>query len=98
LVYHSVEIKKTHDIIFLLSKCSNFDFIFSTIDPLNINAFAIRARYPNFNMPEVEEARALYQLAIHVNRIVKEKIVFCLITGCKYSGIAYKPEENAREK
>ena len=76
LVYNNVEIEKTHDIIYLLSECAKCDSVFSTIDPLNINAFAVQARYPNFNMPEVEDARALYKLALHVNKLVKEKVIF----------------------
>jgi HEPN domain-containing protein len=75
LIYQNVDIEKTHDVLFLLSECAKFDPIFNTIDPLNINAFAVQARYPNFNMPEAEEARALYKLAVLVSKIVKDRIV-----------------------
>jgi HEPN domain-containing protein len=77
LVYHGKDIEKTHDIIFLLDECANFDSIFKTIDPLNINDYAVQGRYPDASlMPEVQEARVYYQLAIDINKIVKDKIVF----------------------
>ena len=77
LVYNGAPIEKTHNIIFLLSECANFDTIFNTVDPLNINAYAVHARYPDSNlMPDINEARAYYQLAIQVNTLVKERIIF----------------------
>jgi hypothetical protein len=42
---------------------------------LNINAYAVQARYPDLNqMPEAEEAREYYQLALHVRNMVAKKI------------------------
>ena len=77
LCYHGKDIEKTHDIIYLLSECSNFDSIFETIAPSNINAYAVQGRYPDSSlMPEIEETKAFYQLAIQVNNLVKERIVF----------------------
>jgi HEPN domain-containing protein len=77
LVYNGKDIERTHNIIFLLSESSNFDPIFATIDPLNINAYAVQGRYPDTAlMPSEEEARAFYQLAIQVKKLVSEKIVF----------------------
>ena len=77
LCYHGKEIEKTHSINFLLGECSVFDLVFTTIDPLSLNAYAVKGRYPDLNeMPEVEEARAYYQLAIHINTLVKDRLVF----------------------
>ena len=77
LTYSGKDIQKTHDIYFLLSECAKIDNIFSTIDVLNINDFAVQARYPDSSiMPDIDEARFFYQLAIQVNTLVKEKIVF----------------------
>ena len=77
LAYSGKDILKTHDIYFLLSECAKIDNIFSTIDVLNINDFAVQARYPDSSiMPEINEARFFYELAIQVNALVKEKIVF----------------------
>lgn len=67
LVYNGVDIERTHNIIFLLEQCAGFDSAFSTVDPLNINAFAVQGRYPDTNlMPEIEEAQTYYQLALNI--------------------------------
>ncbi|HAL82239.1 MAG TPA: DNA-binding protein [Mucilaginibacter sp.] len=76
-IYHGLDIERTHNIIFLLSECANFDPVFATIDPLNINAYAVQGCYPDSNLlPEVEEAKAYYQLALQVRFLVTERVVF----------------------
>jgi hypothetical protein len=51
--------------------------IFATVDPLNINAYAVQGRYPDSNlMPTTAEAKAYYQLALQVQALVTERIVF----------------------
>lgn len=75
LIYKELQVEKTHDIIFLLNQCANFDPIFATIDPLNINAYAVNGRYPDDNlMPEKEEAESYYQLAIQIKELITERI------------------------
>jgi len=75
LVYKAVDIERTHNIIFLLDQCASFDPIFATIDPLNINAYAVQGRYPDTNlMPEIEEAQTYYQLALNIRQMVKDRI------------------------
>ena len=77
LAYHNIDIERTHNIIFLLSECSTFDPIFASIDPLNINAYAVQGRYPDSNLiPSAEEAMGFYQLALKVRALVTERIVF----------------------
>lgn len=77
LAYHGEDIERTHNIIFLLSECSIFDQIFATIDPLDINAYAVQVRYPDSSlMPTKEEAEGYYQLALQLNSLVNERIVF----------------------
>lgn len=77
LCYREKDIVKTHDIDFLLVECSGFDPIFDTIDTLNINEYAVAVRYPDFSLvPEIEEAKKIYELAILVNSMVKERVVF----------------------
>jgi len=76
LIYNELPIEKTHDIIFLLNQCANFDPIFATIDPLDINSYAVNGRYPDANlMPEKEETESYYQLAIQIKILVTERIV-----------------------
>jgi HEPN domain-containing protein len=77
LIFHGRDIERTHNIIFLLSECTNFDPVFATVDPMNINAYAVQGRYPDSNlMPTIEEAKSYYQLAIRTRGLVTERIVF----------------------
>jgi HEPN domain-containing protein len=77
LVFHGRDIERTHNVIFLLSECANFDSVFATVDPLNINAYAVQGRYPDSNlMPTAKEAKSYYQLAVQVKSLVTQRIVF----------------------
>lgn len=77
LIYHGRDIERTHNVIFLLSECANFDGIFATIDPLDINAYAVQGRYPDSNLiPTINEAKSYYQLALQVRKLVVERILF----------------------
>lgn len=77
LIYNGVDIQKTHDIIALLDRSANFDPVFATIDPMDINAYAVNGRYPDANlMPSKKEAESYYQLAIQVKSLVTAKISF----------------------
>ena len=77
LIYKGLDIERTHDIVFLLNQCAAFDPIFSDIDPLDINNYAVRGRYPDTNlMPEKEEAESYYQLALQIKSLTTERIIF----------------------
>ncbi len=77
LIYHGHDTERTHNVIFLLSECANFDSIFATIDPLNLNAYAVQGRYPDSSIiPTAEEAKSYYHLALQISSIVRERIVF----------------------
>jgi HEPN domain-containing protein len=77
LIYNGFDIQKTHDIIALLGQCSNFDPIFATIDSMDINAYAVRGRYPDTNlMPSKEEAESYYQLGLQIKSLATERIIF----------------------
>lgn len=77
LVYKGYDVERTHNIIFLLAECAKFDTVFGTIDPLNINAYAVQSRYPDANlMPTLQEAQGYYQLALKINKMVIERIIF----------------------
>jgi HEPN domain-containing protein len=75
LIYNRSDIERTHDIIFLLSECEKFDGIFASIDPMNINAFAVQVRYLDTNiLPTPDEARNYYTLAKQIRDLVTERI------------------------
>ena len=75
LIYQGRDIKKTHDIDFLLAECGEFDPVFRTIQTSNINDYAVGGRYPDYSQaPEMEEVMHHYDLAIQVYDLVKERI------------------------
>ena len=77
LAWHSRDIEKTHNIIFLLSECAIIDPVFSTVDPLNLNAYAVQGRYPDDNLiPTPAEAKSYYQVALLVRDLVIQRIIF----------------------
>ena len=77
LIYNGRDIERTHNIIFLLSECANFDPIFASVDPMDINAYAVQGRYPDSNLiPTIVEAKGYYKLALQVRDLVIERIVF----------------------
>jgi HEPN domain-containing protein len=77
LIYHGRDIERTHNVIFLLSECATFDSVFATVDPLNINAYAVQGRYPDSNLiPTIDEAKSYYRLALQVRDLVEERIIF----------------------
>ena len=46
LIAHDIEIKRTHNIEFLLSECADIDSDFTYIDPKELRDFGVDARYP----------------------------------------------------
>lgn len=77
LIFKGHPISRTHNINFLLDQCANFDVVFAQIEVNNINAYAVQSRYPDMTeMPDEEEARWYYQLALHVKELVRNRIVF----------------------
>jgi len=75
LITNGKEIKKTHNIEFLLSECADFDIEFSEIDPRNLSDFGVEVRYPDdtYN-PDENEAIEYKQLAIEVKEFITNKI------------------------
>ncbi len=47
LFANGIEIRKTHNIEFLLSECMDIDSDFAKIDPKNLNDFGVDVRYPD---------------------------------------------------
>ena len=56
LISQGVEIRKTHNIEFLLAQCEEFDPDFSLIDPKDLNDFGVDIRYPgDIYSPSIEK-------------------------------------------
>jgi HEPN domain-containing protein len=75
LIANGVEIRKTHNIEFLLAECEEFDPDFSSIDPRDLNDFGVDIRYPgDLYSPSVEETLDHKQIALDVKELVEQKL------------------------
>jgi HEPN domain-containing protein len=62
LVHHGIEPEKTHDLVFLLKQCQDFDAAFMDIFEIanNLNKYAVQTRYPYPH--QLDEAQVLHSL------------------------------------
>ncbi len=75
LISNGIDIKKTHNIEFLLSECADFDPDFSEIDPKNLSDFGVDVRYPgDMYVPSEKETIEHKEIALLVKKIVEEKL------------------------
>jgi len=75
LLYHGVEIVRTHEIEFLLCECAKLDKEFETIDSKNLSDFGVAVRYPDdFYLPSEEETKEYIELSIAIKEMVEQKI------------------------
>ena len=79
LISQGVEIRKTHNIEFLLAQCEEFDSDFSLIDPKDLNDFGVDIRYlGDIYSPSIEETLEHKQIALDVKDIVEQKLKYIL--------------------
>lgn len=75
LIANGSDIKKTHNIEFLLSECADFDKDFSEIDPKELSDFGVDARYPgDMYIPSEKETKEYKALAIEIKELVETKL------------------------
>lgn len=75
LIANGVEIRKTHNIEFLLAECEEFDTDFSSIDPKDLNDFGVDIRYPgDFYSPSIDETLEHKQIALDIKEMVEHKL------------------------
>jgi HEPN domain-containing protein len=75
LIRNGVEIKKTHNIEYLLAECSDFDSDFSEIDPKNLSDFGVDVRYPgDMYFPSDAETMEHKEIAESVKELVENKL------------------------
>jgi len=79
LIAQGVEIRKTHNIEFLLAECEEFDSDFSAIDPKDLNDFGVDIRYPgDFYSPSIDETLDHKQIALEIKMLVEKKLISVL--------------------
>ena len=75
LIANGVEIKKTHNIEYLLSECSDIDKDFADIDPKELSDFGVDVRYPvDMFIPNEDETLEYKYLAFEIKEYVESKI------------------------
>lgn len=78
LVYKHVPPVRTHDLMFLLSKCIELDDTFGALaaDLRMLNAYSVEARYPGdyFGQITAKDAEAAYQSATRVKDFVRVRL------------------------
>ncbi len=75
LIANEVEIKRTHNIEYLLAECSDIDRDFTLIDPKELSDFGVDARYPgDMYVPSTDETLIYKDIAFDVKKIVEKKI------------------------
>jgi len=75
LIANGVDIKKTHNIEFLLSECSDIDKDFIGVDPKELSDFGVEARYPgDMYIPDKNETLEYKKLAFEIKQFVESKI------------------------
>jgi len=75
LIANDIEIKKTHNIEYLLAECTDIDPDFSPVDPKELSDFGVDVRYPgDMYMPSNQETMEYKLLAIDIKELVEEKI------------------------
>ena len=75
LIANGVEIKKTHNIEYLLSECADFDNDFEGIDPKELSEFGVDMRYPgDMFVPDKDETLEYKNLALEIKDFVENKI------------------------
>lgn len=75
LIAQGIEIRKTHNIEFLLAQCEEFEPQFRLIDPKNLSDFGVDVRYPgDFYSPTIEETLEHKEIAFQVIELVENKL------------------------
>ncbi len=75
LIANGIEIRKTHNIEYLLSECTDFDNDFVEIDPKELSDFGVDARYPgDMYIPDPNETLEYKKLAFEIKDLVENKI------------------------
>ncbi|MCB1193076.1 MAG: HEPN domain-containing protein [Leptospiraceae bacterium] len=75
LIYHGQELRKTHNLVFLQTECSNIDSDFDNFEFEDFNYYSVDIRYPDeFYIPEPEEAKKSFYLADHFKNFVLAKL------------------------
>lgn len=75
LITNSIDVKKTHNIEFLLSECADIDTDFTEVDPKELSDFGVDARYPgDIYIPDEKEILEYKRIAFEIKEMVEDKV------------------------
>ena len=75
LIYHKIEIERTHNIEHLLDQCVAIDKDFANMEVKELSSFGVDIRYPDdFYIPDMEEVNFYYSLTKRVKDLVLAKL------------------------
>ncbi len=75
LIANGVDIKKTHNLEYLLSECSDIDNEFASLNPKELSDFGVDARYPgDMYIPDEDETLEYKDIALEITAFVEKKI------------------------
>ncbi|MBK8808845.1 MAG: HEPN domain-containing protein [Bacteroidales bacterium] len=75
LITNGKNIKKTHNIEFLLSECADIDSIFAEVDPKELSEFGVDARYPgDMYIPNEIETLEYKKIAFDIKNLVENRV------------------------
>ncbi len=75
LIFLGIDPERTHNLEFLVERCSSIDKDFSNINLMNLTDYGVEARYPgDFLEPSVIEIETLIQIVDSIREKVLQKI------------------------
>jgi len=77
LVFHGVEIPRTHDLALLIDLCSKIDSLFQKLFEWNadlLTQYAVEVRYDEPIFPTLDEAQEALDLARKIREFVRRKL------------------------
>lgn len=75
LIAHKKEIKRTHNIEYLLNECGKIENEFSLINPGNLSDFGVDIRYPgDVYIPSDKETLEHKKIAVEIRDMVRQKL------------------------
>jgi HEPN domain-containing protein len=75
LIANGIDIKKTHNIEYLLSECADIDNDFSDIDTKELSDFGVDVRYPgDMYIPNEDETLQYKEIAFEIKDFVEKRI------------------------
>ena len=71
MVFHKLEVPRTHNIEYLLEQCGKIDQAFSFIDPGSLTDYGVEVRYPgDFLEPSLKELESLISVVKNIRDLV----------------------------